>query len=101
MDNEKRSGQSAMNRSKKAGMARKTIVVLLAGLTLASFRWAAAGEDRRIGVLRPGSPPESVIDAFRQRLRDLGYVEGKNIAFEYRYADAIRPRHGISQNQFR
>ena len=26
-------------------------------------------------------------ELFRRELRDLGYVEGKNIAFEYRYAD--------------
>jgi putative tryptophan/tyrosine transport system substrate-binding protein len=71
-------------------MAKGTIVVLLIGLTLASVHLAEAqqpGKIARIGVLRPGSPPEFVIDAFRQRLRDLGYVEGKNIVFEYRYAD--------------
>jgi putative ABC transport system substrate-binding protein len=45
----------------------------------------------RIGWLVYGSPsPESGLgldEALRQGLRDLGYVEGKNIAFEYRYAE--------------
>ena len=40
----------------------------------------------RIGVLRPGSPADSNDDSFRQGLRDLGYVEGKNIVIDFRYA---------------
>jgi putative ABC transport system substrate-binding protein len=43
----------------------------------------------RIGFLS-GSSPSSVaarLEAFRQGLRELGYVEGKNIVIEYRYAD--------------
>jgi hypothetical protein len=28
----------------------------------------------RIGVLRPGSPPDPLAETFRQALRDLGYV---------------------------
>jgi putative ABC transport system substrate-binding protein len=44
----------------------------------------------RIGVLAgsssAGESPR--VEAFRQGLRDLGHVEGKNIAIEYRYADA-------------
>jgi putative tryptophan/tyrosine transport system substrate-binding protein len=44
----------------------------------------------RIGLLSPwGSPsaPPSHIEAFRTRLRELGYVEGQNIAFDYRWAE--------------
>jgi putative ABC transport system substrate-binding protein len=42
----------------------------------------------RIGMLMPVSADIAAtnIDAFRQGLRDLGYVEGQNVAFEYRYA---------------
>jgi ABC-type uncharacterized transport system substrate-binding protein len=43
----------------------------------------------RIGFLIAGSPsdiPERT-EAFRQGLRERGYVEGKNIVFEYRYAE--------------
>jgi putative ABC transport system substrate-binding protein len=33
------------------------------------------------------SPPSPNVETFRQGLRDLGYVEGKNIILEYRYAE--------------
>ncbi len=43
----------------------------------------------RIGILI--APSASIlsarVEAFRQRLRELGYVEGKNIVIEYRYAE--------------
>ncbi len=46
----------------------------------------------RIGFLSPSSPadPRSQprLEAFRQGLRELGYVEGQNIAIEYRWAEA-------------
>jgi ABC-type uncharacterized transport system substrate-binding protein len=42
----------------------------------------------RLGLLLALSPDESTdINAFRQGLTALGYVEGKNIAIEYRYAE--------------
>jgi len=43
----------------------------------------------RIGMLGPasGSFFSARVEAFRQRLRQLGYVEGKNIVIESRYAE--------------
>jgi putative tryptophan/tyrosine transport system substrate-binding protein len=43
----------------------------------------------RIGVLTSGisSAARPRIQAFQQRLRELGYVEGKNIIIEQRYAE--------------
>jgi putative ABC transport system substrate-binding protein len=43
----------------------------------------------RIGILIPPSASffSARVEAFRQRLRELGYVEGKNVLIEYRYAE--------------
>src|SRR5262249_49161915 len=43
----------------------------------------------RIGFLGGASASSYAvrIDAFRQRLNELGYIEGKNIVIEYRYAE--------------
>jgi putative ABC transport system substrate-binding protein len=48
-----------------------------------------AGRMPRIGFLSAPSPSAIVtrIDAFQQGLRELGYVEGKNIVIEWRYAE--------------
>jgi putative ABC transport system substrate-binding protein len=40
----------------------------------------------RLGFLSPTSD-DSRVEVFRQGLRELGYVEGQNIAIEYRWAD--------------
>jgi len=50
---------------------------------------AQAGKVPRIGVIvpvEPESPNEPNIGAFRQALRDLGYIDGQNVAVDYRYA---------------
>ena len=50
-----------------------------------------AGKVPRIGFLTTGSASDprnaASMDTLRQALRDLGYVEGKNINFEYRYTE--------------
>jgi putative ABC transport system substrate-binding protein len=48
----------------------------------------------RIGVLSGGSPATDAAhhDAFLQGLRELGYVVGKNIVIEYRFAEGRRDR---------
>jgi hypothetical protein len=85
---EQRSGQLAMNRCKQAGMGRKTIVVLLVGLTLASVRLAEAQQQTKlmkIGEVIFGTRPGGGIGIGRQllrrELRQLGYIEGKECSF--------------------
>jgi putative tryptophan/tyrosine transport system substrate-binding protein len=58
--------------------------LLAAGAVLAA-PLAAAAQPARIGVLWPLSD-DPTLEAFRQGLRDLGYVDGRNILIEYRYA---------------
>jgi putative ABC transport system substrate-binding protein len=64
------------------------ISTLVLGLLVAGLSAEAqqAGKVYRIGVLMPGSLATTapMIDAFRQGLRELGYVEGKNFILEIR-----------------
>ena len=47
----------------------------------------------RVGVLTLAVAPSTPLaEAFRQGLREYGYVEGQNLAFEYRYAEGRADR---------
>ena len=68
------------------------IVTLTLGLLVAPLLAVAqpAGKVRRIGMLRAGvtsTESERNLEAFRHGLRDLGWVEGQNLAIEYRAAE--------------
>jgi putative tryptophan/tyrosine transport system substrate-binding protein len=62
--------------------------------------WPALARAQRampiIGYLNPGSPGEveatDVLPAFRRGLAEVGYVEGRNVAIEYRFADQDNAR---------
>jgi len=78
-------------------MATKSIVLLLVGLAFASVHSAEAQQPAkvpRIGYLTALQLSASAArtEAFRQGLRDLGYVEGKNIIIEWRSADGNEDR---------
>jgi putative ABC transport system substrate-binding protein len=63
------------------------ITVLLTTTPLAKAQ--QAGKIFRIGYLDPSTAAGSAIllEVFRQELSKLGWIEGKNIAFEYRFAE--------------
>jgi len=62
-------------------------MLVFAGTALEAQRSSAQprGQKAVIGLLDGGERPEWW-DAFRKQLRDLGYVEGRNVSFEMRYA---------------
>ena len=76
-------------------MRRRSLVAFLGAAALASPYATTAQQPerlRRIGVLVTGAAPNPTTDALRGHLRDLGYVEGRTIAFEVRYAGGRRDR---------
>jgi putative tryptophan/tyrosine transport system substrate-binding protein len=73
-------------------MKRKITVLILCAMLFALCVHAIAQQPKkvfRIGYLVTGNPnsESSRSEAIRQRLRQLGYVEGQNIVIEYRFAE--------------
>ncbi len=74
--------------------APRRLVVLAVSLVCSLLTWPLSAEGQqagkvyRLGYLGIGPPPDgrdTRLDLFRQGLRDLGYVEGRNLALEIRY----------------
>jgi putative ABC transport system substrate-binding protein len=78
-----------------SGIRRREFITLIGG-AVAAWPAAAGAQQRermaRIGVLWPGAPPDKWDEAFRQGLRAHGYVEGRNILLEYRWAEGNQVR---------
>jgi len=79
-------------------MTKKIILLALCSLLLAPCSAVEAQQPTkspRIGILSPGSsafPGRARYDSFRQGLRKLGYIEGKNIFIEIRTAEGKQDR---------
>ena len=85
-------GQQAVDNTKKI----KLIVCAVCALLLIPCSSVPAQQPKKvpqIGFLMGGySGNDSRVEAFRQGLHDLGYVEGKNIAIEWRFAEGQEAR---------
>jgi putative ABC transport system substrate-binding protein len=79
-------------------MTKKMILLALCSLLLASSYAVEAQQQTkipRIGFIPSagdGSNPGTQVKAFQQGLRDLGYIEGKNILIDYRYGEGQAER---------
>ena len=72
-------------------MRRRELIKIIGGAA-ASWPLAASAQQptlSTIGVLQPRSRADAatVLEAFRRGLRETGFVEGKNLAIEYRFAE--------------
>jgi putative ABC transport system substrate-binding protein len=72
-------------------MKRREFITLIGGAAAAwplAARAQKANRIARVGLLTTGNPRSTpIFQAFEQRLRELGYAEGNNVAFEYRNAE--------------
>jgi putative tryptophan/tyrosine transport system substrate-binding protein len=77
-------------------MRRREFLTLIGG---AAAAWPLAARAQQsspalIGFLNAGAATilKEEIDAFREGLRSLGHIEGRNVRFEYRFADGYLDR---------
>jgi putative ABC transport system substrate-binding protein len=76
-------------------MRKYIIRIPLCAMLFALYQSADAQQPEkiyRIGILQSASSEATFIEGFRQGLRELGYIEGKNLALEVRWGEMNRDR---------
>ena len=85
------SGKRATTFGRQGDSIRRRELVLLLGSAMMTARILRAQQKAMpvIGLLSSGSPGANAakVAAFCQGLREIGYVEGQNLAIEYRWAE--------------
>src|SRR3954465_12673733 len=86
----RRSQEGPMNNRRKLVISLGASALVWAG----AVRAQASSTARRIALFSQTSPSVTApsYEAFRLGLRDLGWIEGKNISIEYRYAEGRHDR---------
>jgi putative ABC transport system substrate-binding protein len=89
-------------------MRRREFITLLGGAAAASIAWPLAaiaqqsGKLRTIGFLGPNtrSGASDWVAALAQRLRELGWMEGRSVTIEYRWAEGREERLAEIADEF-
>ena len=91
MNSDQVSGVRFQQETGSKTVKKKFTCLALGALLFALCSSAQAQQAKKVPVVgflvTSPSLSQSTIDMFRQGLRDLGYIEGKNIVIEYRYTE--------------
>ena len=70
-------------------MKRRAFIALIGGAAAWPFAARAQQAEKKytVGILSAGGENTALSVAFADALRELGWVEGRNVVFEYRYAE--------------
>jgi putative ABC transport system substrate-binding protein len=82
--------RAALGRAREKTMDRRDFVLLVPMSVALPLRAQPAGRVARVGILSglaPGAEALRFYDPIRQRLVELGHVEGRNLEIEYRFAE--------------
>jgi putative ABC transport system substrate-binding protein len=98
MNQVRRSERQVSSERAANNMKRKITIITLCAMLFALSAFAEAQQAKKVhraGYLAPGDAAGDSIrsEAIRLALRERGYVEGQNIAIEYRYAERKQARY--------
>lgn len=89
-------------------MRRRDVVTLLGGAAMAPRLWPLAARAQQAGKLptigylgaHSATSQKKWTDAFVQRLAELGWVDGRTVTIEYRWAEGRMERHAVLAAEF-